>query len=81
MNWNYRVGKKKTKDEEDLYGIIEVYYDVEYDEQNPFGVQKPVGYTDFVDCNNLESVEDVKAELEHMLQAFRFEVFEMKEDA
>lgn len=64
MTWNYRV----AKDRSGFYGIVEVYYD----EQG-----KVSSYTDFIDPNYWEDVEDLKFTLEKMLKAFENPVLEV----
>lgn len=71
--WNYRVGKKAEhwcSEPIDRYSIIEVYY-----EDN--GEVK--GYTGFVGPQG-ESLEDLKADMQKMAEAFDKPIFEMDDE-
>lgn len=64
MTWNYRLAKNK----DDLYGIVEVYYDKE---------GQVTGWTqDFIDPNYWEDAKGVKNTLQKMLEAFDKPLFE-----
>lgn len=62
--WNYRLAKNK----DELYGIVEVYYDKK---------GEVTGWTqDFIDANYWEDPEDVKNTLQKMLEAFDKPLFD-----
>lgn len=64
MTWNYRLAKNK----DDLYGIVEVYYDKG---------GEVTGWTqDFIDPNYWEDAKSVKNTLQKMLEAFDKPLFE-----
>lgn len=65
MSWNYRY-TKQVKNDVELYGIVEVYYD------NEGNVS---GWTDFINPNDWEELSDLKGTLELMLKAFDREEF------
>lgn len=65
MSWNYRY-TKQVKNDVEVYGIVEVYYD------NEGNVN---GWTDFIDPNDWEELSDLKGTLELMLKAFDREEF------
>lgn len=75
MSWDFRLAQKwvkynhplKGEQEICLYGIVEVYYD----EQG-----KVEGWTDFIDPNGWEDVDDLRVTLEKMLSAFGKPMFE-----
>ncbi len=70
MCWNYRVMKKKNSEGDFEYGIYEVYYDeignISMWTQEPL---TPV-------CS---SSDDLKYEMEIMMEAFRKDILEYKE--
>lgn len=75
MTWDYRLAQKvvsfshpiKGEQQTVLYGIVEVYYD----EQG-----KVKGWTNFIDPNGWETVDDLRITLEKMLSAFGKPMFE-----
>lgn len=66
MSWNYRVSTK-TVDGVVLYGVVEVYYDSDGNAN---------GWTDFVDPNGWEDIDDLKGTLSLMLEAMDKPLFE-----
>lgn len=63
-SWEYRLAKNK----DDLYGVVEVYYDV---------MGRVSGWTqEFVNPNYWEDPQDVKGTLQMMLGAFDKPLFE-----
>lgn len=73
MTWNYRVAKKNAVDYDGsnitLYGLIGVYYN----EQG-----EPYGWSDFIDPNGWDDIDDLKGTLELMLRDFDKPVFEQE---
>lgn len=70
--WNYRVGKKVeywSSEPIVTYGIIEAYY--EGDEVK--------GYTGFVGPQG-DSLEELKADMQKMVEAFGKPIFEMDDE-
>lgn len=75
MSWDFRLAQKvvnydhpttRAKDTV-LYGIVEVYYDEK---------DAVKGWTDFIDPNGWENVDDLRLTLEKMLSAFGKPMFE-----
>lgn len=67
---NYRIGRKKHLGVT-LYGLIEVYY---------YKDGKVSGWTDFIDPNGWEDVDDLKATIKHMSDAFDKPIFDIEEE-
>lgn len=67
MSWNYRVAKKKLESGKEVFGIIEVYYGKD---------GSASGWTDFVDPNEWENLEDLKGTIDLMKKAFDKPIFE-----
>ena len=65
MTWNYRY-TKKVKNEVEVYGIVEVYYDKE---------GNVTAWSNFIDPNDWEDLSDLKGTLEMMLKAFERDEF------
>ena len=66
MSWNYRVAKKVVNGEPS-YGIVEVYYD---------DIHEVTGWSDFIDPNGWDNIDDLKGTLNLMLKAFDRPMFE-----
>lgn len=81
MTWEYRLAQKVVNYDHPLtgnqntvlYGIVEVYYDKQ---------GRVEGWTDFINPNGWEDVDDLRFTLEKMLSAFGKPMFEedIKED-
>lgn len=75
MTWEFRLAQKvvefdhpiKGKQDRILYGVVEVYYGKD---------GKVKGWTDFIDPNGWEDVDDLRLTLEKMLSAFGKPMFE-----
>jgi hypothetical protein len=75
MTWEFRLARKvvnynhplKGDISTTLYGLVEVYYDSE---------GKVKGWTDFIDPNGWDNVEDLRVTLEKMLKALDKPLFE-----
>lgn len=67
MSWEYRLAHKVV-DGVVLYGLVEVYYDGDTTAVN--------GFTDFIDPNGWDNVEDLRFTLEKMLAALDKPMFE-----
>ena len=75
MTWEYRLAQKVVNYDHPLtgnkdtvlYGIVEVYYDKD---------GKVEVWTDFIDPNGWEDVDDLRLTLEKMLSAFGKPMFE-----
>lgn len=59
MTWEFRYSRKNVEGVE-LFGLVEVYYDES---------GKVNGYTDWIDPNGWDNIEDLKITLEHMVKA------------
>lgn len=72
MSWEFRLAEKDVTHNEKtttLYGLVEVYYSKS---------GKVDGWTDFIDPNGWDNVEDLKVTLQKMLAALDKPVFENK---
>lgn len=75
MSWDYRLAQKVVNYKHPLtgskntvlYGVVEVYYDKE---------GKVKGWSNFIDPNGWENVDDLRLTLEKMLSAFGKPMFE-----
>lgn len=75
MTWEYRLAQKVVNHNHPitgnkdtvLYGIVEVYYDKQ---------GKVEGWTDFIDPNGWDNIDDLQVTLEKMLSAFNKPLFD-----
>lgn len=75
MTWEYRLAQKVVNynhpitgnKDTVLYGIVEVYYDKQ---------GKVEGWTDFIDPNGWDNIDDLQVTLEKMSSAFNKPLFD-----